>query len=159
MPRHLPEGSERLRRRPEHHLRRHGRGRLPGQRLEIGRQGHLHEPADPARARLPRADQAAGLSGAPPVAEAAALPARAGIGLELARARELLADPRPLLLERLLPVAYDRPTLDPVAAPIDPVQEVLGRRMLLENPATYLRFQSSAIDEVEFLTELPRRTG
>jgi uncharacterized protein (UPF0276 family) len=31
--------------------------------------------------------------------------------------------------------------------------------MLLENPATYLRFEESTVAEVEFLTEVARRTG
>ncbi len=65
----------------------------------------------------------------------------------------------PSYLNDLLPVAYDRPTLERIAAHVDQVQSRLGRRILLENPATYLRFQSSCLDEVEFLAELARRTG
>lgn len=65
----------------------------------------------------------------------------------------------PVYLNDLLPVAYDRPTLERIAGHIDRVQERLGRRMLLENPSTYLRFQSSCLDEVDFVAELARRTG
>ena len=36
---------------------------------------------------------------------------------------------------------------------------MLGRRMLLENPATYLRFAQSTIPETEFLAEVARRSG
>lgn len=65
----------------------------------------------------------------------------------------------PFYLNDLLPVAYDRPTLERVAAHVAQVQDRLGRPILLENPATYLRLQSSCIDEVDFVTELARRTG
>jgi uncharacterized protein (UPF0276 family) len=39
------------------------------------------------------------------------------------------------------------------------VQDTLGRRMLLENPSTYLAFAESDMDEVTFLSEIARRTG
>jgi uncharacterized protein (UPF0276 family) len=39
------------------------------------------------------------------------------------------------------------------------VQDCLQRRILIENPATYLRFVESTIPETEFLAELTRRTG
>ena len=62
-------------------------------------------------------------------------------------------------LNDLLPVPYDRPTLDRVCRHIDRVQERLQRRMLLENPATYLEFEASALSETEFLREVLQRTG
>ena len=62
-------------------------------------------------------------------------------------------------LNELLPVAYDAVTLRRVARHIDAVQERLGRRMLLENPSTYVAFSSSTWDEVAFLAEIVRRTG
>jgi hypothetical protein len=62
-------------------------------------------------------------------------------------------------LNDLLPLPYTARTLDRVAAHIDQVQETLGRRMLLENPSTYLAFAESEMDEVSFLSELARRTG
>jgi uncharacterized protein (UPF0276 family) len=62
-------------------------------------------------------------------------------------------------LNDLLPLPYTRATLDRVADHIDEVQETLGRRMLLENPSTYLAFAESEMDEVSFLTEIARRTG
>jgi hypothetical protein len=65
----------------------------------------------------------------------------------------------PVYLNDLLPVAYDEPTLGLVADHVDQVQATLGRRLLLENPSTYLRFQGSSLDETEFLDELARRTG
>jgi uncharacterized protein len=41
----------------------------------------------------------------------------------------------------------------------DLVQERLQRRMLLENPSTYLEFESSTMSEAGFLCEVLRRTG
>ncbi len=62
-------------------------------------------------------------------------------------------------LNDLLPLPYTRSTLARVADHIDEVQEVLGRRMLLENPSSYVAFAETAMGEVEFLTEIARRTG
>lgn len=59
----------------------------------------------------------------------------------------------------LLPLPYTKATLSRVADHIDLVQEVLGRRMLLENPSSYLTFTASDMSETAFLTELARRTG
>ena len=62
-------------------------------------------------------------------------------------------------LNDLLPLPYTQATLVRVAQHIDQVQETLGRQMLLENPSTYLAFAETEMDEIEFLTELTRRTG
>lgn len=62
-------------------------------------------------------------------------------------------------LNDLLPIAYDRATLDRVCEHIDHVQDTLGWRMLLENPATYVEFAASTMDENEFISEIVRRTG
>ncbi|ADZ69280.1 DUF692 domain-containing protein [Polymorphum gilvum] len=59
----------------------------------------------------------------------------------------------------LLPVPYDALTLGRVAEHVDQVQERLGRPMLLENPSTYVAFERSTMSELEFLSELVRRTG
>ncbi|TYB82450.1 DUF692 domain-containing protein [Maritimibacter fusiformis] len=59
----------------------------------------------------------------------------------------------------LLPLPYTDATLARVADHIDQVQQALGRRMLLENPATYLAFAESTWSETDFLAELVRRTG
>jgi uncharacterized protein len=59
----------------------------------------------------------------------------------------------------LLPLPYDRPTLDRVCRHIDHVQQRLRRRLLLENPATYLEFECSTMSETQFLREVLRRTG
>ena len=65
----------------------------------------------------------------------------------------------PVFLNDLLPLAYDAPTLNRVCEHIDQVQSILKRPMLLENPATYLAFQRSTIDEADFISEVIRRTG
>lgn len=62
-------------------------------------------------------------------------------------------------LNDLLPLPYTDETLAIVCDHVDQVQNVLGRRMLLENPATYLLFEQSTIPETEFLSEIARRTG
>ncbi|SHO67640.1 hypothetical protein SAMN02745172_04321 [Pseudoxanthobacter soli DSM 19599] len=59
----------------------------------------------------------------------------------------------------LLPLPYTPGTLARVGDHIRRVQDTLGRRMLLENPSTYLRFEESTIDEVEFLGALVAGTG
>lgn len=62
-------------------------------------------------------------------------------------------------LNDLLPLPYDRATLDRVSQHIDVVQHRLNRRMLLENPATYVEFAASTLSEPEFIGEVVRRTG
>jgi hypothetical protein len=62
-------------------------------------------------------------------------------------------------LNDLLPLQLDDAALDLVAARVQRVQEALGRRILVENVSTYLRFAGDAMSEAEFLAELARRTG
>jgi hypothetical protein len=59
----------------------------------------------------------------------------------------------------LLPLPYDPTTLARVCDHIDQTQEHLRRRILLENPATYVEFAASTLDEATFITEIVRRTG
>ncbi|MDD0973483.1 DUF692 domain-containing protein [Pseudomonas fontis] len=65
----------------------------------------------------------------------------------------------PCFLNDLLPLQYDQASLDRVCDHIDQVQHTLGRRMLLENPATYLQFRGSSLEEPQFINEVIRRTG
>ncbi|MBP8930847.1 MAG: DUF692 domain-containing protein [Paracoccus sp.] len=62
-------------------------------------------------------------------------------------------------LNDLLPLPYTPETLNIVCDHIDEVQDRLGRRMLLENPATYVLFEQSTLTETDFLTRIARRTG
>ncbi len=64
-----------------------------------------------------------------------------------------------VFLSDLLPVPYNEETLARVADHIDEVQETVGRRMLLENPSTYVAFEQSTMSEIEFLKGVVRRTG
>lgn len=58
----------------------------------------------------------------------------------------------------LLPLAYDDAAFLRVAAHIDAAQEALGRRLLIENPSTYLAL-GDPLAEVDFLAALHRHTG
>ncbi|MEZ5576318.1 MAG: DUF692 domain-containing protein [Candidatus Competibacteraceae bacterium] len=62
-------------------------------------------------------------------------------------------------LADLLPLPYTDEALDIVAANVGRAQEALGRRLLVENPSTYLRFREADWDEAGFLSELVHRTG
>ena len=64
-----------------------------------------------------------------------------------------------VFLNDLLPLPYTDATVAQVADHVNHVQEVLGRRMLLENPSSYLAFTGAEMTEVDFLREVARRTG
>ena len=59
----------------------------------------------------------------------------------------------------LLPVPYTQHSLTHICEQIDHVQTRLGRRMLLENPATYVEFDNSDMTEEAFITEIINTTG
>jgi uncharacterized protein (UPF0276 family) len=93
--------------------------------------------------------------------------------VHLRRLGALFADYRPALvsehlswsvaggsyLNDLLPLPYTEEALALVCRNLDQAQEAFGRRILLENPSSYLRFRHSTIAEPEFLAEVQRRTG
>src|SRR5689334_12756448 len=62
-------------------------------------------------------------------------------------------------LNDLLPLPYTEASLDLFRRHVDETQDALGRRLLIENPSSYLSFRASTIPEPEFLAELVRRTG
>jgi len=64
-----------------------------------------------------------------------------------------------VFLNDLLPLPYTDATLARIIEHVDEVQTVLGRQMLLENPATYIRFSESTIPEVDFLNQVAEHTG
>ena len=64
-----------------------------------------------------------------------------------------------VFLNDLLPVPFDRVTLARVCNHVDRVQERLRRRILLENPSTYIEFEASTMSEAQFLSEVLARTG
>jgi uncharacterized protein (UPF0276 family) len=93
--------------------------------------------------------------------------------LHLKRIRELVDQIRPVFvsghlawstygaeyLNDLLPLPYNEETLRTVSTHVDEVQNTLGRPYLIENPASYVGFQSSTMQETEFLRKLVQHTG
>lgn len=59
----------------------------------------------------------------------------------------------------LLPIPYTEQALNVVCAKIHQVQETLGRRLLLENPSSYLSFSHATYTEWDFLDLVQQRTG
>jgi hypothetical protein len=59
----------------------------------------------------------------------------------------------------LLPLPYNEATLARVCEHVEEMQEVIGRRILLENPSTYVAFEASTMSETDFIREITRRTG
>ncbi|WPZ37211.1 DUF692 domain-containing protein (plasmid) [Thalassobaculum sp. OXR-137] len=59
----------------------------------------------------------------------------------------------------LLPLPYNACTLARVVEHIDRAQEALGMRILLENPSAYVKFEDATMGEIDFLTDVARRTG
>jgi len=62
-------------------------------------------------------------------------------------------------LNDLLPLPYTEESLDLFCRHVDEVQALLKRQLLIENPASYLRFTHSTLPEAEFLAETANRTG
>ena len=62
-------------------------------------------------------------------------------------------------LSDLLPLPYTQETLARVREHVDAVQTALRRRILMENPSTYVAFAETTMAETEFLAELARRSG
>jgi len=94
-------------------------------------------------------------------------------GAHLARLAALVRDFEPMLVSEhlswssiggrhahdLLPLPFTREAADHLVARIDAVQEVLGRRILVENVSTYVAPPESAMPEWEFVAEVVRRSG
>jgi hypothetical protein len=59
----------------------------------------------------------------------------------------------------LLPVPRTQAVLHRVVDNVDRVQQRIGRPIALENPSHYLRFHAQEFDELEFLSEIARRSG
>jgi uncharacterized protein len=57
----------------------------------------------------------------------------------------------------LLPLPYTEAAVEHVAARVREVQEVLGRRILLENVSSYVTFRDSALTEWQFLARIAER--
>jgi uncharacterized protein len=61
-------------------------------------------------------------------------------------------------LHDLLPLPYTEEALRHVAGRVEQVQDLLGRRILLENVSSYVTYKHSEMTEWEFIAELSRRT-
>ena len=57
----------------------------------------------------------------------------------------------------LLPLPYTEEALENVVERVRTVQDVLGRRILLENVSSYVTYRDSRVTEWEFLSEIARR--
>ena len=62
-------------------------------------------------------------------------------------------------LADLLPLPMTEEVLEVVCRHVDQTQTYLKRRILVENPSTYLAFRHSTIPEWEFVTAVAERTG
>jgi len=62
-------------------------------------------------------------------------------------------------LADLLPLPMTEEALAVVCRHVDQVQGAVGRRILVENPSTYVRFRHSTIPEWEFMAAVAERTG
>lgn len=62
-------------------------------------------------------------------------------------------------LADLLPLPMTEEALTVVCDNVDRAQTVLGRRLLVENPSSYVQFVHSTIPEAEFLAAVAARTG
>jgi hypothetical protein len=62
-------------------------------------------------------------------------------------------------LNDLLPLPYNAETLAILCRNIDETQAFLRRRILVENPSTYLAFKDSTMPEWEFMNAAAKRTG
>ena len=59
----------------------------------------------------------------------------------------------------LLPFPRSSQALDRVVSNVSRAQDALGRRILIENPSLYIALKGHELGELEFLTELSRRSG
>jgi hypothetical protein len=62
-------------------------------------------------------------------------------------------------LADLLPLPMTEEALEVVCRHVEQTQAALQRRILIENPSTYLQFRHSSIPEWEFMSALAERTG
>lgn len=58
----------------------------------------------------------------------------------------------------LLPLPYNAESLQRMVEHVDAAQTYLGRRLLIENPSSYVAFSASDMEEAAFLAELCQRT-
>lgn len=59
----------------------------------------------------------------------------------------------------LLPLPYTEEALNQFCDRVVQVQDILDRKILIENPSSYIRYRHSTIPEAEFLTAISERAG
>lgn len=64
-----------------------------------------------------------------------------------------------LYMADLLPTPMTKTSLDQLVQAIETVQDYIGRRILIENPTSYMPLPQNSIPELEFITEAARRSG
>ncbi len=62
-------------------------------------------------------------------------------------------------LNDLLPLPYTQESLNALCRNIDRAQEFFGRRMLIENPSSYVAFAHNDMSEFEFMNSAADKTG
>lgn len=62
-------------------------------------------------------------------------------------------------LNDLLPLPYNKESLDAIASNISLMQDFLKQEILIENPSAYLAYKNCEFDEAEFINKLTKRTG
>ena len=62
-------------------------------------------------------------------------------------------------LNDLLPLPYTQASLDKLARNVETSQEYFGRKILIENPSTYLAFEGNEMHEDVFMNTLAEMTG
>lgn len=62
-------------------------------------------------------------------------------------------------LNDLIPIPYTSESLSIICDHIDQVQNFLGRRILIENPSSYLLFKMSNMEEPDFINAILDKTG
>ena len=58
----------------------------------------------------------------------------------------------------LLPLPYTKEVVQIVSDNIHKVQEILGRRFMIENTSSYISFENSEMEEWEFISEIVKKT-
>lgn len=64
-----------------------------------------------------------------------------------------------LYMADLLPTPMTKTSLDQLVQAIEIVQDYIGRRILIENPTSYMPLPQNSIPELDFITEAARRSG
>lgn len=62
-------------------------------------------------------------------------------------------------LNDLIPLPYTEEALDTFVLHVEQMQDALNRRVLIENPSAYLRYEHSTLCETDFLLSVAKRSG